>query len=87
MLNNRSILITGGTGSFGKKFIEQAIKKYKKIKRLVIFSRDELKQYELKKLSTRKNKIPPFIVIKALLYNLITRQNFFLHPEPSQHPY
>lgn len=50
MLNNKSILLTGGTGSFGKKFIERAIKKYHKIKRLVIFSRDELKQYELKKL-------------------------------------
>ncbi len=50
MLNNKSILLTGGTGSFGKKFIELAIKKFKKIKRLVIFSRDELKQYELKKI-------------------------------------
>ena len=50
MLNNKSILLTGGTGSFGNKFIEMAIKKYKKIKRLVIFSRDELKQYELSKI-------------------------------------
>ena len=50
MLNNKSILLTGGTGSFGSKFIEMAIKKYKKIKRLVIFSRDELKQYELSKI-------------------------------------
>ena len=49
MLNNKSILITGGTGSFGNKFIEIILKKYKKIKRLVIFSRDELKQYELSK--------------------------------------
>jgi len=49
MLNNKSILLTGGTGSFGNKFIEMAIKKYKKIKRLVIYSRDELKQYELSK--------------------------------------
>jgi UDP-N-acetylglucosamine 4,6-dehydratase/5-epimerase len=49
MLNNKSILITGGTGSFGKKFIDIILKKYKKIKRLVIFSRDELKQYELSK--------------------------------------
>lgn len=49
MLNNKSILLTGGTGSFGSKFIEMAIKKYKKIKRLVIYSRDELKQYELSK--------------------------------------
>ena len=49
MLNNKSILITGGTGSFGKAFIKEILKSYKKIKRLVIFSRDELKQYEMSK--------------------------------------
>ena len=49
MLNNKSILITGGTGSFGQKFISEALKKYKKIKRLIIFSRDELKQSEMEK--------------------------------------
>ena len=42
-----SILITGGTGSFGKKFIEIILKRYPNVKRLVIFSRDELKQYEM----------------------------------------
>lgn len=47
MLNNKSILITGGTGSFGKKFTEIILKKYPDVKRLVIFSRDELKQYEM----------------------------------------
>ena len=41
---NKSILITGGTGSFGKNFVNQIIKKHKDVKRLVIFSRDELKQ-------------------------------------------
>jgi UDP-N-acetylglucosamine 4,6-dehydratase len=46
-LNNKSVLVTGGTGSFGKKFVEIVLKKYPKIKRLVIFSRDELKQYEM----------------------------------------
>ncbi len=49
MLNNKSILITGGTGSFGQQFIKVVLKKYKKIKRLVIFSRDEFKQYILQK--------------------------------------
>ena len=49
MLNNKSILITGATGSFGQQFIKVALKKYKKIKRLVIFSRDEFKQYILQK--------------------------------------
>lgn len=47
MLNGKRILLTGGTGSFGKKFIEVALKKYPDIKRLVIFSRDELKQFEM----------------------------------------
>lgn len=46
MLDNKSILITGGTGSFGKKFVEIALKNYKP-KRLIVYSRDELKQYEM----------------------------------------
>ena len=48
MFNNKSILITGGTGSFGKAFVSHVIKKFKNIKRLVIFSRDELKQYDMR---------------------------------------
>lgn len=47
MLNEKSILITGGTGSFGKKFVETVLKKYPNVKRLVIYSRDELKQFEM----------------------------------------
>lgn len=46
ILNNKSILITGGTGSFGKKMI-QIVLSESKPKRLVIFSRDELKQFEI----------------------------------------
>lgn len=46
MLNDKNILITGGTGSFGKKFTEIILKKYKP-RRLIIFSRDELKQFEM----------------------------------------
>lgn len=49
-LNEHSILITGGTGSFGKKFTESILQRYPDIKRLVIFSRDELKQYEMAQL-------------------------------------
>ncbi|MGO2335522.1 UDP-N-acetylglucosamine 4,6-dehydratase (inverting) [Providencia sp.] len=48
MLNNKSILITGGTGSFGKKFIETILSRYPDVKKIIIFSRDELKQFELK---------------------------------------
>lgn len=47
MLNNKSILITGGTGSFGKAFVRTILTRYPNVKRLVIFSRDELKQFEM----------------------------------------
>jgi UDP-N-acetylglucosamine 4,6-dehydratase len=46
-LDDKSILITGGTGSFGKAFVASVLKRYPNIKRLVIYSRDELKQYEM----------------------------------------
>lgn len=46
-LNGISILVTGGTGSFGKKFVEIVLQRYPKVKRLVVFSRDELKQFEM----------------------------------------
>ncbi len=45
-LNNKKILVTGGTGSFGNKFVDLVLKNYKP-KKLVIFSRDEQKQYEM----------------------------------------
>lgn len=46
MFANKSILITGGTGSFGQQFLETVLREHRP-KRLVVFSRDELKQYEL----------------------------------------
>ncbi|MDR3358448.1 MAG: UDP-N-acetylglucosamine 4,6-dehydratase (inverting) [Desulfovibrio sp.] len=46
MFNDKTILITGGTGSFGKKCVEVILRKYRP-KRLIIFSRDELKQFEM----------------------------------------
>lgn len=46
MFDNKNILITGGTGSFGKKYTELILKKYKPNK-IIIYSRDELKQYEM----------------------------------------
>ena len=47
MLNNKSILITGGTGSFGKAFVRTVLGRYPSIKRVVVYSRDELKQFEM----------------------------------------
>ncbi len=46
MFNNQTVLITGGTGSFGKKYIEIILEKYKP-KKIIVFSRDELKQFEM----------------------------------------
>ncbi len=63
MFNNKIVLITGGTGSFGKKFCEYLLNNYKP-KKLIIFSRDELKQYEMQKKSyivKNKKKIRFFI--------------------------
>ena len=54
MLKNKSILITGGTGSFGKKFVETVLQQNSDFKKLIIFSRDELKQYEMQQELGRK---------------------------------
>ncbi len=47
-LKNKSILITGGTGSLGRAFVEKVLQDFTGIKRLLIFSRDELKQFEMR---------------------------------------
>ncbi len=47
MLSEKSLLVTGGTGSFGKKFVETVLTQFPSITRLVIYSRDELKQFEM----------------------------------------
>tara|TARA_B110000259_G_C13986405_1_gene390635 strand:+ start:392 stop:1372 length:981 start_codon:yes stop_codon:yes gene_type:complete len=47
MLNNKTIFITGGTGSLGNELVKTILTKYKNIKKLIIFSRDELKQHEM----------------------------------------
>jgi UDP-N-acetylglucosamine 4,6-dehydratase/5-epimerase len=46
ILNDKTILITGGTGSFGKRFVKEILKNHKP-KKLIIYSRDELKQFEM----------------------------------------
>jgi UDP-N-acetylglucosamine 4,6-dehydratase len=60
MLTNSSILITGGTGSFGNKFVQMTLKKYNP-NRLVIFSRDEMKQWEMAKLYRDDSRVRFFI--------------------------
>jgi UDP-N-acetylglucosamine 4,6-dehydratase (inverting) len=60
MLKNSSILITGGTGSFGHTFVPMTLEKYNP-KRLVIYSRDEMKQWEMQKLFSNDERVRFFI--------------------------
>lgn len=53
MFNNKSILITGGTGSFGKQFIKTILERYEP-KKLIVYSRDELKQFEMAQIYNQK---------------------------------
>jgi len=47
MFENKSILVTGGTGSFGRAFVKSVLQRHPEINRLVVYSRDELKQFEM----------------------------------------
>lgn len=47
MLRNKTILVTGGTGSFGHKFVETVLRDFPEVKKVIVFSRDELKQFEM----------------------------------------
>ena len=58
MLNNKSILVIGGTGSFGKEFAKKILTNFK-VKKLVIYSRDELKQFNM---SNEKEFLPFFLL-------------------------
>ena len=47
MFNNKTIFISGGTGSFGSRFATTILKKYPNVKKIIVFSRDELKQFNM----------------------------------------
>ena len=55
MLNGKTVLITGGTGSFGNKFVETILRDYPQVKKIVIYSRGELKQYNMKQKYPQKD--------------------------------
>lgn len=62
MFNGKSVLITGGTGSFGQKFVEAMLARYRP-ERMIVFSRDELKQYEMSlRLNPRNHKALRYFV-------------------------
>ena len=60
MLTNSSILITGGTGSFGYAFVRMTLERYNP-KKIVILSRDEMKQWEMQKLYKDDKRVRFFI--------------------------
>ena len=81
MLTNSRILITGGTGSFGHAFVEMTIKKYNP-ERLVIYSRDEMKQWDMAKLYQNDPRIRFFIGDirdKSRLYRALKDIDYVVH--------
>ena len=60
MLNDKTILVTGGTGSFGHRFVKMTLEKYNPAK-IIIYSRDEMKQWEMAKLYTTDERVRFFI--------------------------
>jgi len=81
MLRNSSILVTGGTGSFGHTFVPLTLKKYNP-KRLVIFSRDEMKQWEMAKLFNDDPRVRFFIGDvrdKERLHRALNGVDFVVH--------
>lgn len=82
MLNNQTVLITGGTGSFGKKFCEIVLDRYPDIKRLIVLSRDELKQFEMAQQFQHHPKLRFFIGDvrdKERLYRATDGVDFVVH--------
>ena len=81
MLKNSSILITGGTGSFGNTFVPMTLKKFNP-KRLVIYSRDEMKQWDMAKKFDSDDRVRFFIGDvrdKNRLHRALTGIDFVVH--------
>ena len=81
MFKNKTILITGGTGSFGTSFVSKMLKE-KKFKKLIIFSRDEMKQWEMSKKFGNDSRLRFFIGDvrdKERLYRAFDNVDFVIH--------
>lgn len=81
MLTNSSILITGGTGSFGHTFVPLTLQKYNP-RKLIIYSRDEMKQWEMAKLYGNDNRVRFFIGDvrdRERLYRALDGVDFVVH--------
>lgn len=83
MFNGKSVLVTGGTGSFGQKFVEAVLARYRP-ERLIVFSRDELKQYEMSlRLSPRNHRSLRYFVgdvrDRERLYRALDGVDYVVH--------
>jgi len=81
MFENKTILVTGGTGSFGHKFIPMTLEKYNP-KKIIIFSRDEMKQWEMAKLFPNDDRLRFFIGDvrdKERLYRALDGVDYVVH--------
>ena len=81
MFDNANILITGGTGSFGQEFVNKILNDYSP-KRLIVFSRDEMKQWEMAKLYP-DNRVLRFFIgdvrDKERLHRALTGVDYVVH--------
>jgi UDP-N-acetylglucosamine 4,6-dehydratase/5-epimerase len=88
MLNNKTILITGGTGSFGKKFTERILSEYKP-KKIIIYSRDEYKQYMMRKTYFKWDKKLRFFIgdvrDKERMYRAMDGVDIVIHAAAVKH--
>lgn len=86
MFNDKVVLITGGTGSFGHKFVAMTLAKYNP-KKIIIFSRDEMKQWEMAKLYPHEKRIRFFIGDvrdKDRLYRALDGVDYVIHAAASK---
>lgn len=88
MLNDKTILITGGTGSFGKKFTERILKEYNP-KKIIIYSRDEYKQYMMRKQFAKHDEKLRFFIgdvrDKERLYRALDGVDVIIHAAALKH--
>ena len=81
MFTNKTILVTGGTGSLGQKFVPMTLDKYD-IKKIIVFSRDELKQWDMAKLYENDNRVRFFIGDirdKERIYRALNGVDYIVH--------